>query len=152
MELIPYSQFSKLRLRQFDPSASNEEEIAGFEFMGLVWFEELAEGVEFLRHENDPHRLGAVGITFEYVAPKLVAAILAATHLPLRHRMTMDDVASVLGASTRKEEAASEFVSHDFYCGDTDRYLVRCWFHTGEGPRGVEVMRADLLSHETDAA
>src|SRR5882762_5989173 len=72
MSLIPYAKFTRLRLQQFEPSASNEEESACFEFMDSLWYEESIRGAEFLRHERDPHRLGGICLDFRYMSPVII--------------------------------------------------------------------------------
>src|SRR5882762_2640161 len=110
MSLIPYAKFTRLRLQQFEPSASNEEESACFEFMDSLWYEESIRGAEFLRHERDPHRLGGICLDFRYMSPVLSTSILAAIQLSLRPGMSVEDVISLLGVATDTEDGAPGYV------------------------------------------
>ena len=149
MSLIPYEKFTRLRLRQFEPSASNEEESACFEFMDSLWHEESIRGAEFLRHERDPNRLGGICLDFRYMSPALPTSILAAIQLPLRPGMSVEDVVSLLGDPADTEDGGPGCVVHDFKCGAEDRYHVRCYFT--DGLHGVDIMRFDLLQeHDHD--
>ena len=157
MDLLPYDQFARLQLRDFDSSATDARELGGsacFEFRGLHWFAESRRGVEFLRHEDDPKGLGGICLDFRYMASELVASILAAAHLQLRPGMTVEQVADLLGVSSGGTEAAPGYTVHDFECGASALYHIRCYFPNGEGLHGVDIIRQDLLQnndHDTHA-
>jgi len=144
MELLPHSQFEKLRLRQFEPKATDREE-TWIEFLDARWLGESFESVEFLRREDDARRLGCIGIGFEYVSPELVLSILSAVGLPLRQHMQPQEVTSILGVCIGTLDGEHGFVAHDFLCGTEERYFIRCWFYKETGLHGLDVVRADLL-------
>jgi len=151
MELLPHSQFEKLRLRQFEPNA-RDRETTWIEFLDSRWLGESFEGIEFLRREDDACRLGCIGIGFEDISPELPLSILSAVRLPLRHHLGLQSVTSILGGFTGTLEGEHGFVAHDFICGTLDRYFIRCWFYKDAGLHGLDLVRADLLPNNHAAS
>jgi len=147
MELIPYEKFTKLRLREFEPSATDSRESAGsacFEFLDLHWHDESARG--FLCHEKEPQRLGGVCLDFRCMESKLILPILSALQLPLHPNMTSGVVSGILGTPTASPNATLGYAVYDFACGLKDRYQVRCYFTHCQGLHGVDILCGDLLT------
>ena len=144
MELINYNEFAKLRLHQFEPSAERweacEDDSADLEFMDSLWFDQdSVPSVEFLRHQDEPDRVGAICLNLNCEPPELATRILAAIRLPLRRGMSLEELTKLLGPS---HESVG---GYDFMCGVTDPYLVRCGLHPDGRLNIVEIIRKDLL-------
>jgi hypothetical protein len=144
MDLIPFETFIRLRLRQFDPDAPVDwQESACHEFLDSYWFEDAVRGAAFLRHEDDPQRLGGICLDFRYLPPEFAETILSAVRTPLRPGMSVEHVTQLLGAPSKTQSFVPGYVLHDFDCGPDNHYLVRCYFK--DGLHAVDIIRKDLL-------
>jgi hypothetical protein len=64
VELIPYTQFSKLRLRDFLPNPTTVAETTDWKWMDSYWLNEGIGFTSFSRHVSTPDETGGLEISF----------------------------------------------------------------------------------------
>ena len=146
MELIPYEQFSRLRMKQFAPAHIEVSEGDGFEWMGGFW---IYEGIGFTgvaRHEDTPDEAGGLAVDFRELPKSATSAIFDAIHLSLRQGMTLEEVRSALGEPEHTDVFVADRKSYDFTVGSRNPYHVSATVHETDGLIYVAVIRKDVLS------
>jgi len=146
MELIPYEDFSRLRMKQFAPAGIEVSEGDGYEWMGGFW---IHEGIGFTgvaRHEDTPDEAGGLAVDFRELPESATLAIFDAIHLPLRPGMTLEEVCSVLGEPEHTHVFVADRKSYDFTVGSHFPYHVSATVHDTHGLIYVVVIRKDVLS------
>jgi len=146
MELISYEDFSRLRMKQFAPADMEVSEGDGYEWMGGFW---IHEGVGFTgvaRHEDTPDEAGGLEVDIRELPESATLAIFAAIHLPLRPRMTLDEVRSIVGEPERTNVFVADRKSYNFTVGSRYPYHVSATVHDTDGLIYVVVIRKDVLS------
>lgn len=146
MELIPYPQFSRLRMKQFAPADAEVSETDGHEWMGGFW---IHEGIGFTgisRHEDTPDEAGGLAVAFRELPESAVLAIFDAIHLSLRPGMTLEAICSVLGEPGHVDVFVADRKSYDFVVGSRYPYYVSATVHESDGLIYVAVIRKDVLS------
>lgn len=146
MELIPYEDFARLRMKQLAPGKEVSES-DGWEWMGGFWINEGIHGFTSLsRHEDTPDETGGLEVHFSDLSRGEVLAMLAAIHLPLRPGMTLPEVVAVLGQPEEIHVFVSERKTYDFTVGSRCPYYVSATVHDTTGLIYVAVLRKDVLS------
>ncbi len=150
MELIPYSQFAKLRLKQFVGKDVEVSETDGWEWMGGYWVNEGVNGfTSFSRLEDTPEETGGLEIDFVELPASSARAILDAVRLPLRSGMKLEDVYAVLGEPKEKDtfgKYVHDRQTDNFEVGSEQPYYVSCTVHNENGLVYLAVLRGDVLS------
>jgi hypothetical protein len=147
MDLLPYREFARLRLNQF-PSGGNEVcEDDGTEWMEGLWITEYLgpNACVIARSRETPKESGAMKVDFQYAPTETADKMLSTIRLPLKPRMTPQDVESLVGKSDRSYSYDEERKSFDFTVGSKEKYLVRCFFFAANGLISVHVFRKDIL-------
>jgi len=147
MELIPYEDFSRLRMKQFVPAEIEVSDDDGYEWMGGFW---IHEGIGFTgvaRHEDTPDEAGGLAVAFRELPERSATlAIFDAIRLPLRLGMTLEEVRSVLGEPEHTNVFVADRKSYDFTVGSQFPYYVSATVHDTDGLIYVVVIRKDVLS------
>lgn len=147
MELISYSEFAKLRMKQLAPAGAEIFETDGWEWMGGFWVNEGIRGFTSLsRHEDTPEEAGGLEIDFRDLSPSDVVTIFDRIHLPLRPGMKLEEVLSVLGEPEQIHTFAADRKTYDFTVGLRYPYHVSATIHDTHGLIWVSVIRKDVLS------
>jgi hypothetical protein len=149
MELIPYNEFARLRMKQFAPAGTEvyETDSCSWEWMGGLWLNEGICGFTSLsRHEDCPDETGGLEVGFRDLSPSGVLAIFDAIHLPLRPGMTLEEVKSILGEPEQTHVFVADRKSHDFTVGSQYPYHVSATIQASDGLVHVTVIRKDVLS------
>lgn len=148
MELIPYSQFAKLRLKQFVTDGDIYESDC-YEWLGGYGMSEEIRGVDFFRWERTPGETGALAICCSDVVEETGRKILEAIHLPLSPRMKLEAVHSVLGKPTKTDAfqaPLNDRQSDEFVIGTEQPYHLSSIVHEDDGLIYIAVVRGDVLS------
>lgn len=146
MELIPYENFSKLRLKQFLGKNADIDDMEDTEWMGGVWISEAIGITGFRRLETTPEEMGGLEIVFSEISEKEALAILDAIRLPLRPSMTFEEVCSVLGEPDKVEALTGEWKNYDYRIGSPYSYCISCSIYNAGGIMGLAVIRSDVLA------
>ncbi|MEO7297060.1 MAG: hypothetical protein ABI042_00640 [Verrucomicrobiota bacterium] len=147
MELIPYKEFGKLRLKPFLAKDADVDEMEDTEWMGGVWISEMVGITAFRRLETTPNEMGGLEIVFSEISEKETLAILNAIRLPLRPDMTLEEVRLVLGEPEKIEVLRTvEWKNYEFTIGSQYPYYLSCSIYNTGGMMGLEVIRKDMLS------
>lgn len=146
MELIPYEQFGRLRLKQFVPVGTEVLEADGYEWMGGFWINEGIGFTSMSRHEDTPHETGGLEVAFSELPESAASAIFNAIHLPLHRGMSLKEIQSVLGEPEETHVFVADRKTYDFTVGSRQRYHVSTTVHDEDGLIDVVVIRKDVLS------
>jgi|ERR1051325_1005221 hypothetical protein len=125
MPLVSYSDFDKLRLREFaatDPGYYEDEEEHGTAFL------EQLRGVSFARARSRPEQLHTVDVEFRYASPEIARATLQRLGLGISPFMSQSVVKQHFGAPVEQATWPPDYRVAWFEIGDADRYRVRCGF------------------------
>ena len=147
MELVPYKQFAKLRMKQFVPKGTKLFEDDGCEWMGGMWIvDQLTAWNGFARPRATPSETGGLEIIFPDMPKDVAAAILNAIRLPLKPGLSLDEVRSVLGEPERTESFVDDRKTYEFAIGTEHPYYLSCTLFNSGGLMGLAVIRKDVLS------
>jgi hypothetical protein len=149
MELIPYSQFAKLRLRQFVAKNVEISKTDGWEWMEGYWINEGAYGfTSFSREEDTTDETGGLEMDFSELPKDSAQRLLDAIRLPLRAGMKLKEVYAVLG-EPKKKDTLGKYVhdrqTDEFEIGFSQSYHVSCTVHKKNGLIYLSVIRGDVL-------
>lgn len=146
MELIPYQQFAKLRMKQFVPADAEVSEGDGHEWMGGFWIHEGIGFTGIARHEDTPDEAGGLALDFRELPESAISAIFDAIRLPLRPGMSFEAVRSVIGEPEETHVFVADRKTYDFTVGSHQPYHVSATVHDADGLIYVAVIRKDVLS------
>ena len=152
MDLIPYDEFSKLRIKDFYPKGTEMSyEDTGFECVLGLAGQEGFPFTYFAWPEDRPGETAQISLDFRNECnecpPDISEKILSAIRLPLAPGMTKEQIVQILGEPLRVFPYADNAGSCiDFLCGDSSesQYEVQCDVHPDLGLIGVRVVREDL--------
>jgi|SRR6266550_2914542 len=123
MALIRYSDFDRLRLREFaadEPAYGEEAEEHGTGFV------EDIRGISFLRARSRPEQLHTVDLEFKYASPAIAQAVLSRLALGISGFDSRRAVEQHCGAAVRDATWPPDYRVAWYEIGDGDRYL-RVW-------------------------
>jgi hypothetical protein len=149
MELIPYSQFAKLRLRHLFPDAPDVSEMDGYEWLGGYGINEGCRGADFFRWEETPEETTGIELFSDLLAGERAEAILEAIKLPVRFGMMSDQVNAVLGKPEKRDifgDHLKDRQTDEFTIGSEHLYHVCTTVHEETGLIALAIVRSDLLS------
>lgn len=149
MDLIPYSQFAKLRLKKLVAADMNASEADGYEWLGGYGINEGVRGADFFRWEQTQGETTGFELYFDLLPDTAARAILDAIGLPLNPGMKLEQIYSVLGEPKDKDVFADRPQSRqtdNFVIGSTQPYHISCSVHGADGLIGLSVVRGDVLS------
>lgn len=149
MELIPYSQFAMLRLKQLVAADMNASEDDGYEWLGGCGINEGIRGADFFRWEQTPEETTGFELYFDLLPSNAARAILDAIGLPLNPWMGLEQIYSVLGEPKEKDvfnDRPQNRQTDNFVIGSTQPYHISCSVHGDDGLIGLSVVRGDVLS------
>ena len=146
MELIPYNQFERLRLRDFlEPNARPNIEESGFECaIGLAGYEGFPS-TYFAWPSRRPRSIGQISVGFDGVdiSTRSAIDIIRAINLPLTPGQVYGDVIGVLGqpvSSFRVDDRETV----EFLVGEKWPYKVLCFIVVQTGLVAVTVFQKRL--------
>lgn len=123
--MISHARFGTLRLAQFRPEADIVE-LAGWEFMDELWVGEAIGFSEWLRLESDPTVLRSLALDFAEFPSDAAVSVLQAIDLPIRVRMPVRQLRTVLGEPIKELRFVADQVTYEFVIPGPPRYRVSC--------------------------
>jgi hypothetical protein len=145
MELIPYSELAKLRLRQFCQSDIAESDSPDWEWMGGLWYCDAVGFTWFGRLREVPDETGGLEIDLSALPERESAGILAALHLPLHAGMSYDAITAILGEPFKTRTFVRDRKRYEFRVGLHQRYYVSCTVRDDGGLIFISVIRKDIF-------
>jgi hypothetical protein len=150
MELISYSEFSKLRLRKLVPAEMEVDETPNWEWMGGMW---ISEGIGFTsvcRLEKTPAETGGLEISFGELPDDVLTKVLKKLRLPVRPGMPFEELVSKFGRPVKTYTFVEDRKIHDFEVGKEFPYHVSGVIHETNGLIHVAMIRMDVLKRIKD--
>ncbi len=154
MELIPYQQFGRLRIRPFFPESTRlflDEDASTECAIGLA----VTEGLAFTYcawRPDEPGVTAELALDFREECPAEIGLkILEAIRLPLRPGMSLDEIQAILGPPEFSELSSGEQGFARFVCGGQWPYFVGCYLTRGKGMTAIVVFRKDCAPSEQPA-
>ena len=144
-ELVPYSDFSKLRLDQFCAGSVERTGAAIWEWMEGDWY---CDGIGFTWFgclDGMPNETGCMEIDLSDLPQGEATAILTAVGLSLTAGMTFESVTEVLGEPLDVESFVDDRKTYVFKAGLEDTYRVDCTIQDTDGLIFLSVARVDVL-------
>jgi hypothetical protein len=145
MELVPYENFAKLRLRDFAPANAEIGDVTDWEWQGGMWLNEGIGFTSFSRLAEMPDETGGLEISFSQLPAEANEKILRAIGLPLSAGMSVDQVFALLGSSDKTYSFVPDRKTFEFTVGDAQSYSVSCTVDDNDGLVYVTVVRGDVL-------
>ena len=146
MELIPYQDFAKLRMKELSPGREIFES-DDWEWMGGLWRNEgIRTCTSISYHEDMPDEAGGLEVDFRDLSEAAVLSIFAVIHLPLRPGMALHEVCAVLGQPEKTHVFVHDRKTYDFTVGSRFPYYVSATVHDADGLIYIAVIRRDVLS------
>jgi hypothetical protein len=145
MEMISYSEFGRLRLRDFCGDEVAESNIPDWEWMGGLWFGDAVGFTWFGRLHDAPKETGGLEVDLAELPEHVWSRILDSLHLPLRAGMTFDSITSILGQPFETDFFLEDRKTYEFRVGSAQRYRVSCTVLDDDGLIFVSVIREDVL-------
>lgn len=146
MELIPYSEFARIRLQQFCAVGVAESDSADWEWMGGFWYCDSIGFTWFGRLRDMPEETGGLEIDFSELPESAWSSILASLHLPLRVGMNCNAIRGILGEPVETLAFVADRKTYEFRVGLQHPYRVSCTVHEDAGLIFVSVIRKDVLT------
>lgn len=150
MEIIPYEQFARLRLRDYADNPAEVAEESHWEWMGSRWHNEGIGFTSFSRHVSTPDDTGGIEVSFPELSAEANRRLLTAVGLPLQPGMSHDEVLALFGEPVETHQYVPGRCSYDFTVGSTEPYVVGCTVDDTKGLIHLTVIRADLMKDEDD--
>jgi hypothetical protein len=144
VQLLPYTQFGRLRLRSYLPATIEITEDHRWEWMNGTW---LYEGIGFTwfgRLETAPEETAGLEILFEEIPDDAAKRILAAIGLAVLPGMSFDQLTALLGPPQETEIFADDRKTHVFLIGSPNLYQVSCTVHETMNLIHVSIIREDV--------
>ena len=153
MELIPYSEFSKLHIGQFLPATSFTEDSSGLEQSVLGfnrcrhYFMSRSGWMLFYYPDSPPTDLAGIDVSLldADLPPGVAARVLAACVSVLRPRMTVADVVALFGSADFTTDNGDGTGFYRFRVGEQCPYRVGCHFRAPDGLVGFWIVREDYF-------
>lgn len=140
MEIIPRTEFGRLRLVQFVADQAEVEELEDWEYDDRMWVGEAIGFTEFLRHEKRPDVLGCISLDLEALPQDVWQSVFNHLRLPLKKGLDYQDVTHLLGEPKKSYTFVPEQKTYDFVCGSREKYRVSCTIHLVRGLKFVNVI------------
>jgi hypothetical protein len=151
MDMISYSEFGRLRLRDFCREEIAESDIPDWEWMGGLWYYDGVGFTWFGCLHDMPKETGGLEVDFAELPEREWLRILDSLHLPLRAGMTFDMIATILGQPFEIHSYVEDRKRYEFRVGSAYPYIVSCTVLDDGGLIFVSVIRQDVLSRIEDA-
>jgi hypothetical protein len=152
MKLIPYDEFSRLRMTDFWPAEVNVSPVQGFSCRVGYGDGDSCGYSYFLKDRN--RRNEVAEIRLEWLGPEEPlkgsdVRLFAHLGLPLAAGMTEEQVRLQLGEPIERNQVALDEAAHlVFLCGESWLYYVFCMVWPGQGLRAVHIVRKDAYDRE----
>lgn len=152
MRMISYSDFAKLRLKDFlDDDAELWVEESGMDIVvGLGGYEEYGE-TRFEWKQGEIYQTAGITLDFEpdsILPSEAVKQILRRVGLPLDKGITASALIQELGTPVKDERGRPGLRLIYFVCGEVDEYLIGCDVDDRDGLTGIYVARKDYCDEE----
>lgn len=145
MDIIPYSQFERLRLADFYPDTEQICGLDDWEYLDEMWIGEGVGFTTFLQPHNRPGSLGSIELDMTDLPDGVAEAVLRRIHLPLAKGMAVAEIVRLLGAPKEVTQFVADRKAYDFVVGLEYPYLVSCTVVESEGLLFVGVARLDVI-------
>lgn len=146
MELISYSEFGRLRLRDFCGEEVAESDSPDWEWMGSQWYCQSVGFTWFGCLHDMPNETGGLEVDFGELPESVWRRIFETIHLPLSAGMTLDKITSLLGQPLEILTFVEDRKTYMFKVGSAHPYEVSCTVLDDGGLIFASVIREDVIS------
>jgi len=144
LDLLPYSEFGRMRLGSFVPLGTEIVEQSYFEWMQGLWLHEGIGFTWFGRLMEQPEETAGLEVLFEELDGVSIDRILKFMHLPITPGMQFEQLRDLFGWPSTTNVFASDRKTYNFRVGHGDQYQVGCTVHVEQGLIYVSVIRSDV--------
>jgi hypothetical protein len=146
LRLPSYSEFARLRLRQFLPPETEICDLNGFEWNNGLWIHEGIGFTWFGRLESAPLETAGLELNFCELTPLALSRMLGVLGLRLGAGMSSSDVMAAAGPPLKTLNFVSDRVTTMHEVGAADRFILGCTVHNVDGLIHVSLIRADVVA------
>jgi hypothetical protein len=146
MELITYTDFGRLRLRNFCGDEVAGSDTPDWEWMDGQWNCDSVGFTWFGRLHDMPNETGGLEVDLADLPEPVSARILESLHLPSRAGMTLNSITSILGQPAETQTFVQDRNTYEFKVGSAHPYGVSCTVLDDGGLIFVSVIREDVAS------
>jgi hypothetical protein len=144
LDVLPYSEFGRMRLGSFLPPGTEIVEQSYFEWMSGLW---LHEGIGFtwigrLMAQSD--QTAGLEVFFEELDEASIDRILRFLRLPLSPGMKTEKLHDLFGWAGTTNVFTSDRKTYNFRIGHGDQYQLGCTVQDEGGLVHVSVIRSDI--------
>lgn len=145
-EMIPYTEFAKLRLDQFCSGGITKTGAPIWEWMGGDWYCDAIGFTWFGRLNRSPDETGCLELNFSEVSSRESENILSAIQLPLSAGMSLEAVREVLGEPNETISFVADRKTYEYRVNSEASYRVSCTIQNEEGLIFLSIAREDVLA------
>ena len=143
LDVLPYSEFSRLRLASFVPHGTEIVEQSNFEWMGGRWLHEGIGFTWFGRLMAQADQTAGLEVFFEELDKASIRGILRFLRLPIDPGMTREKLHDLFGWP-ETNVFAPDRKTYNFRVGHGDQYQVGCTVQDEAGLIHLSVIRSDI--------
>ena len=144
LDLLPYSEFGRMRLSSFVPPGTEIVEQSYFEWMGGLWLHEGIGFTWFGRLMAQSDQTAGMEVFFEELDKASIERILRFLRLPLSPGMKPEKLHDLFGWPSTTKVFTSDRKTYSFRIGHGDQYQVGCTVQDEGGLIHLSVIRSDI--------
>ena len=144
LDVLPYSEFGRLRLASFVPPGTEIVEQSNFEWMGGRWLHEGIGFTWFGRLMAQADQTAGLEIFFEELDEASISGILRILRLPIDPGMKREALHDLFGWPNTTNVFAPDRKTYNFRVGHGDQYQVGCTVQDEAGLIHLSVIRSDI--------
>jgi hypothetical protein len=144
LDVLPYSEFGRMRLGSFVPPGTEIVEQSYFEWMGGLWLHEGIGFTWFGRLMAQSDQTAGLEVFFEELDEASIDRILRFLRLPLNPGMKPEKLHELFGWPSTTNVFTSDRKTYNFDIGHGDQYQVGCTVQDEGGLVHLSVIRSDI--------
>ena len=142
-EVLPYSEFGRMRLGSFVPPGTEIVEQSSFEWMDGLWLHEGIGFTWFGRLMAQSEQTAGLEVFFGELDEASIGKILRFLQLPLNPGMKTEKLHELFGWPNTTNVFTSDRKTYNFRVGQGDQYQVGCTVQDEGGLIHLSVIRSD---------
>jgi hypothetical protein len=144
LDVLPYSEFGRMRLGSFVPPGTAIVEQSYFEWMEGLWLHEGIGFTWFGRLMEQSDQTAGLEVFFEELDEASIDRILRFLRLPLNPGMKTENLHGLFGSPSTTNVFNSNRKTYNFRIGQGDQYQVGCTVQDEGGLIHLSVIRSDI--------
>jgi hypothetical protein len=144
LDVLPYSEFGRMRLGSFVPPGTEIVEQSYFEWMDGLWLHVGIGFTWFGRLMAQSDQTAGLKVVFGELDEASIGRILRVLRLPLSPGMKTEKLHDLFGWPDTTNVFTSDRKTYNFRLGHGDQYQVGCTVQDENGLIHLSVIRSDI--------